>query len=431
GNYLHCYAPFFFHPDRHTPWGAAIDFDGSQAQWVREFFIQNALYWLEEYRFDGLRLDAVDRILDASHPDLLEELSERVRAGPSREREIHLILENDHNDARRYERDPAGRPRQFTAQWNDDLHHALHQLLTHERDGPYQDFISSPERSTTDLIARALTQGFAYQGEPSAFRDGCRRGTASGHLPPVAMVNFLQNHDQIGNRAFGERLHQLIPTDASDAAFALILLAPSPPLLFMGEELDAESPFLFFCDFGADLADAVREGRRREFARSAGFTDPSHRAIIPDPNDPKTFERSRLDWRWRDALGNETRPNSRSSAQQRRFSICRRLLALRRAEIEPLIPLIQQGGDARVFGPGRLTAHWTTSDHRQLQLIANINAEAVELPQDIALTCRTGLILDHRPGTDSDVAPVSTGENHLAPWSVQWWISDTGEDAMD
>jgi 1,4-alpha-glucan branching enzyme len=278
GNYLHCYAPAFFHPDRHTPWGAAIDLDGPQAHWVREFFIQNALYWLEEYRFDGLRLDAVDRLLDTSQPDLLDELAQRVQAGPGRMRQIHLVLENDHNDARRYARTPTGQPRHFTAQWNDDLHHALHHLLTGETDGPYQDFISdspsSPgscpdsvlesnarfEDRTTQLIARALTQGFAYQGEPSAFRDGHRRGTPSRHLPPAAMVNFLQNHDQAGNRAFGERLHQLIPTEVLDAAFALILLAPSPPLLFMGEEFDADSPFLFFCDFGHELADAVREG---------------------------------------------------------------------------------------------------------------------------------------------------------------------------
>ena len=386
GNYLHCYAPAFFHSDRHTPWGAAIDFAGPQAHWVREFFIHNALYWIEEYRFDGLRLDAVDRIIDESQPDLLDALAERVQAGPGRDRQIHLILENDDNDARRYERAPMartlieptpmgrapmGKPRHFTAQWNDDLHHALHHLLTGETDGPYQDFVSSPgsgsgsslgsgfgsspradsspdtracsEYSTTDLLARALTQGFAYQGEHSAFRAGKRRGTPSRHLPPAAMVNFLQNHDQAGNRAFGERLHQLIAPEALDAAFALILLAPSPPLLFMGEEFDAESPFLFFCDFGAELAAAVREGRRREFARSAAFADPASRARIPDPNDSETFERSRLNWGWREHIGRVTSAEPPDGSQQRRFRACQRLLALRRTRIEPLIPRIQQG----------------------------------------------------------------------------------------
>lgn len=457
GNYLHCYAPAFFHPDHHTPWGAAIDLDGPQAHWVRECFIQNALYWLEEYRFDGLRLDAVDRIIDTSQPDLLDELAARVQAGPGRERQIHLILENDHNDARRYERTTKGQPRHFTAQWNDDLHHALHHLLTGETDGPYQDFISdarsSPDSSsgpasdsvleskarfedrTTQLIARALTQGFAYQGEPSAFRDGHRRGTPSSHLPPAAMVNFLQNHDQAGNRAFGERLHQLIPAEALDAAFALILLAPSPLLLFMGEEFDAESPFLFFCDFGPELADAVREGRRREFARSYGFTDPASRASIPDPNDSETFTRSRLDWRWRDPLGQAVGIDRRPAylAQQRRFSLCRRLLALRRTQIAPLIPLIEQGGDALVFGRGRLSAHWSTSDHRQLRLIANLNGEPVERPSEIEPPCRSGLILDHRSGTKPTMASKTSGstacipipKSHLAPWSVQWWVSVT------
>jgi len=444
GNYLHCYAPAFFHPDRHTPWGAAINLDGPQAQWVREFFIHNALYWLEEYRFDGLRLDAIDRIIDTSQPDLLDELAARAQAGPGRDRQIHLILENDHNDARRYQRNSAGQPRHFTAQWNDDLHHALHHLLTGETDGPYQDFVSdpgtssdsSPEDATTDLVTRALTQGFAYQGEPSAFRDGRRRGTPSRHLPPAAMVNFLQNHDQAGNRAFGERLHQLISADAMDAALALILLAPSPPLLFMGEEFDAEHPFLFFCDFGPELADAVREGRRREFARSSGFTDAASRASIPDPNDPETFTRSRLDWRWRDDLGKEVGTDARYLSQQRRFALCCRLLALRRAQIAPLIPLIEHGGDALVFGRGRLSAHWSTSDHRRLWLVANLNDEPAELPSEIEPPCQSGLILDHRSGAQPTTAQMTSsatasnarapiGESHLEPWSVQWWVSVT------
>ena len=490
GNYLHCYAPAFFHGERHTPWGAAIDLDGPQAHWVREFFIQNALYWLEEYRFDGLRLDAVDRIIDTSQPDLLDELAQRVQTGPGRTRQIHLVLENDHNDARRYERTTKGQPRHFTAQWNDDLHHALHHLLTGETDGPYQDFVSdarsssgsngphlgfvsdthstpearsttqslsshgsgsgsisnaslssgptqvleasvSFENRTTQLVARALTQGFAYQGEPSAFRDGHRRGTPSAHLPPAAMVNFLQNHDQAGNRAFGERLHQLIPVEAMDAAFALILLAPSPPLLFMGKEFDAESPFLFFCDFGPELADAVREGRRREFVRSSGFSDAASRASIPDPNDPETYERSRLDWDWRDPLGKAVGTDTHSLSQQRRYFACQRLLALRRDHIQPLMPLIARGGDALVFGRGRFSAHWNTRDHRQLSLIANLNTESVEFPSGIEPPRRSDLILDHRPATEPTTAPVTAsataraaiGRTPLAPWSVQWWVS--------
>jgi malto-oligosyltrehalose trehalohydrolase len=415
GNYLHCYAPGFFHSDRHTPWGAAIDFDGPDAGWVREFFIHNALYWLDEYRFDGLRFDAVDRIEDASRPDILDALAERVRNGPGRERPIHLILENDHNDARRYRRDDKGRPRHFTAQWNDDLHHALHCLLTGETDGPYQDFGPGAPDSATALTARALTEGFAYQGERSAFRDGRLRGTASAHLPPAAVVNFLQNHDQAGNRAFGERLHQLIRPEALDAALALVLLAPSPPLLFMGEEFDAASPFLFFCEFGADLADAVRDGRRREFARSARFADPESRRLIPDPNDPLTFARSRLDWGWRDdpERGTETSP------EQRRFAHCQALLALRRARITPLIPLIAQGGDAHELGPGRLVGRWRCNDGRALQVVANLSAEPSELPHAASPPPTAEPILDHRPSNHPSLALAT----NLPPWSVRWTLA--------
>jgi glycosidase len=290
---------------------------------------------------------------------------------------------------------------------------------------------ATSEDTTTQLLARALTQGFAYQGEPSVFRDGRQRGTPSAHLPPTAMVNFLQNHDQAGNRAFGERLHQLIPPEALDAALALILLAPSPPLLFMGEEFDAESPFLFFCDFGPELADAVREGRRREFARSASFADPASRAAIPDPNDAETFKRSRLDWRWRDQPGGAVGTHTPYWPQQRRFFICRRLLALRRSQIEPLIPLIEHGGNAFVFGRGRLSAHWSTSDHRHLRLIANLTGEPGELPSEIEAPSCSKLILDHRPGSEPTTAPASSlstahatiDKRQLAPWSVQWWVS--------
>lgn len=417
GNYLHLYAPPFFHSDRHTPWGAAINFDGPDAGWVRAFFIHNVLYWLEEYRFDGLRLDAVDRIEDASRPDILDALAERVRNGPGRDRHIHLILENDHNDARRYQRDDAGRPRHFTAQWNDDLHHALHGLLTGETDGPYQDFGPDAHDSTTALTARALTEGFAYQGERSAFRGGRPRGTPSANLPPAAVVNFLQNHDQAGNRAFGERLHQLVSAEALDAALALVLLAPSPPLLFMGEEFDAASPFLFFCDFGADLADAVREGRRREFARSARFADPESRRLIPDPNAPATFERSRLDWRWRD----DPESGTDTSAEQRRFAHCQAVLALRRKHIAPLIPLLEHGGDALALGPGQLAARWHTSDGRQLQVVANLSAERLELPSRVAPPPTAELVMDHGPGPE----PTPAHSAELPPWSVRWTVAAT------
>ncbi|HEY6863977.1 MAG TPA: malto-oligosyltrehalose trehalohydrolase, partial [Burkholderiales bacterium] len=243
GNYLHSYAPRFFTDRYRTPWGAAIDFEDERA--VREFFVHNALYWLEEYRFDGLRFDAVHAIHDASRPDIVEEIADRVRAGPGRERAIHLVLENDANRARYLERGPDGRPRRYTAQWNDDVHHAFHVLLTGESDGYYSDYADRPAAR----LGRCLTEGFAYQGEPSPFRDGEIRGEPSAHLPPTAFVSFIQNHDQVGNRALGERISRLAPEAALEAAMAVLLLAPSPPMLFMGDEFAAATPFLFFCDF--------------------------------------------------------------------------------------------------------------------------------------------------------------------------------------
>jgi len=292
GNFLHQYAPQFFTDRHHTPWGAAINFDGPGSEMVRRFFIHNALYWLEEYHFDGLRLDAVDAIRDDSAPDFLEELAATVRQGPGRERHLHLILENDNNAARYLVRDRDGHPRQYTAQWNDDFHHALHVLLTGEVDGCYADCKDRP----VWYLGRCLAQGFGYQGEPSVYRGGARRGEPSQSLPPTAFVSFLQNHDQAGSRPFGERIQRLTDPERLRAAIALLLLAPAPPLLFMGEEFAAAQPFQFFCDFGPELAAAVAAGRRRGFACFEGFARLLEHRAPPDPNDPNSFDHSKPDW---------------------------------------------------------------------------------------------------------------------------------------
>ena len=183
---------------------------------------------------------------------------------------------------------PDGTPRRYTAQWNDDEHHCLHVLATGEGDAYYEDYADRP----VDLLARCLAEGFAWQGEPSRHLAGEPRGEPSAHLPPDAFVAFLQNHDQVGNRAFGERLSTLAAPEVMDALSAVFLLAPGPPLLFMGEEWAAPEPFLFFCDFHDELADAVREGRRNEFAKFPAFRDEETRARIPDPNAEATFARS-------------------------------------------------------------------------------------------------------------------------------------------
>ena len=245
GNFLAKYAQPFFTDRYHTPWGQAINFDGEHAREVREFFIHNALYWLEEYRFDGLRLDAVHAMYDASRTHFVDELAQRVHEGPGRERPVHVILENHSNQARRLTRGSRGEVTLSTAQWNDDIHHALHVLLTGERDGYYVDFAGN----TAEQLGRALVEGFIFQGEPSKYEGGKARGERSAHLPATAFVSFLQNHDQIGNRAFGERLNTLCPPEALRAGLAILLLAPQVPMLFMGEEYAAPQPFLYFCDY--------------------------------------------------------------------------------------------------------------------------------------------------------------------------------------
>jgi malto-oligosyltrehalose trehalohydrolase len=352
GNYLALYAPSFFAP-RETGWGRSLDFVGV----ARRFFIENALYWLTEYRFDGLRLDAVHAIHDASQPHFLAELAQAARA-TSGDRHIHLILENDRNEARLVERNGHASSLYYDAQWNDDFHHAMHVALTGETDGYYADYAAAP----VEHLGRSLAQGFAYQGEHSRFREAAR-GEASAHLPSLAFVDFLQNHDQIGNRAFGERLITLVPREALIAATAIQLLAPSPPLLFMGEEVGATMPFLFFCDFEGELANAVREGRRREFARFPAFASPDARARIPDPLAPETFERSNI------APAIE-KPDPEIAA------LYRQLLDLRRREIVPR--LSGPGGFVtRYRSEGRaLLVSWDLPDGSRLALLANLATTA-------------------------------------------------------
>ncbi|AJK48905.1 malto-oligosyltrehalose trehalohydrolase [Burkholderia plantarii] len=279
GNWLARYAPPFFREGKTTGWGPAIDFQRDE---VGRFFIDNALYWLEEYRIDGLRIDAAHAIDDDRW---LGELAARVRAYAGSERHVHLVLENERNSAHLLA--DAG----FDAQWNDDFHNSAHVLLTGERDGYYRAYADAP----LQRFARTLAEGFAYQGEPSPLHDGRPRGEPSAHLPPTAFVAFLQNHDQIGNRAFGERLRAMVNDETLRAATAVLLLAPSVPLLFMGEETGSTQPFQFFTDYEGELADAVREGRRREFAAFPAFENPERRHLIPDPNDPATFARSSLE----------------------------------------------------------------------------------------------------------------------------------------
>ena len=375
GNYLHRYAKGFFREDKHTPWGAAIDFRRRE---VRDFFIENALMWLMEYRFDGLRLDAVHAIED---PDFLQELAQRVRDQTRPGRHVWLNLENEHNQASLLEQG-------FDAQWNDDGHNALHVLLTGETDAYYEDYAENP----TEQLARCLSEGFVFQGHIN--RHGEARGEPSGHLPPSSFVLFLQNHDQIGNRAFGERLHQLAPTDALKAATALLLLSPMIPLMFMGDEFAAEQPFLFFTSHHGELAELVREGRRNEFAAFSAFKDPHKREKIPDPNAPETFNASQPH-----LLGDPS--------QEAMHDLYRLLLKLRHQHIIPHLPGATALG-TEVLGEGAVSARWQLGDGSRLRIDLNLSdAPVVHPPQADAL-----LLFEHPPASGL------MDQSSLAPFSV-------------
>jgi maltooligosyltrehalose trehalohydrolase len=385
GNYLHRYAPAFF-ACADTPWGHAIDYRVPE---VRAFAIANALHWLQRYRFDGLRLDAVHAIVERGQPSILHDLSRAVgHFAAATGRLIHLVLENDDNRAGLL--DPLSNPAQgkYRAQWNDDYHHAWHRLLTGEKQGYYQDYAPDPRRH----IARVLSSGFAYQGEPSPHRHDRNRGEASGSLSPLAFVNFLQNHDQIGNRPLGDRLAIHAGEPALVAALAITLLAPMPPLLFMGEEWGSSQPFPFFCDFQGPLADAVRKGRRREF--ESAYAGLGH--AIPDPLDEATFRTAVLDW---------CAPATRSG--RKRLALIRDLLATRRREI---VPRLADAKFAAAWSDQHLlTSDWLLADGQTLRLLANLSDADVTPPSNF------------RP-----LRSIWGGELKatLPPWSVFWSIGE-------
>lgn len=402
GNYLHVYARDFFDSKRHTPWGAAIAFHRRP---VRDFFIHNALYWLEEYRFDGLRLDAIDQIADETDEPILEEIATAVRERIT-DREIHLTTEDDRNIVSLLPRDGEGRPELYTAEWNDDWHHVVHVLLTGEDEGYYQDYQERPAVA----LARGLAEGFIYQGEPSPFRDGRVRGEPSSHLPPTAFIDCVQNHDQIGNRAFGDRLTTLVAPEAVEAALSLLLLGPQIPMLYMGEEWGEERPFLFFSDFEGGLAKSVREGRRNEFKKWSQFASPEMRDRIPDPNAPETFAASKLDWT---ALAKD-----KGAA---RHAFVKRLLHLRAHEVVPW--LVGLGGDTAVsemLSQTALHARWQMAEGRRLSVWANLAAA----PAQVAAAPRGQAALLHETPRGADAA---LAKGQMAPWTVVWRMEIEGK----
>ncbi len=384
GNFLARYVPAFF-SDTQTPWGSAIDFRRPE---VRAFAIESAITWLRDYRFDGLRLDAVHAIVEPGKMSMLRELS--LAAGElarSSGRQIHLVLENDDNTAGLLDPvDPIPRGR-YRAQWNDDYHHAWHVLLKGETHGYYRDYRQAPLQD----IARALSSGFVYQGEPSEHRGGEPRGEPSGKLAPLAFVNFVQNHDQIGNRPLGDRLAGSAKPKALQAALAITLLCPCVPMLFMGEEWGSTKPFPFFCDFQGGLAEAVRAGRRKEFADAYA----RHGDQIPDPLDEATFHMARIDWDARTTSpGRET------------LKLVRELLAIRLREVIPRLVGGASFGTAEATKAGLLSADWHMGDDTRLSLTANLSDQDIAAPSSARGTLIWGAELTGR----------------LPPWTVSWRI---------
>ena len=394
GTYVQPIAPQIF-TDRHkTPWGAAINFDGPGSGTVREFVIHNALYWIEEFNLDGLRLDAVHAIRDDSPKHLLLELAERVHAA-SAGRHVHLILENEENQAEHLARGEDGAPHWFTAQWNDDVHHALHVAASCETQGYYADY-----HGTTEKLGRALAEGFAFQGELMPYR-GRPRGTPSTGLPPTAFVAFIQNHDQIGNRAFGDRVTDFAPAAAARAIAAVYLLLPQIPLMFMGEEWGATQPFPFFCDFSPNLADAVRQGRRDEFARFPEFQDPQTRELIPDPTAEETFTSAKLSW-----------ADIARAPHACRLAWHRRVLATRHAEIVPSLAAIRAGGRYEVLGEGAIIVSWELVGRGVLVLAANLSGGPAR-----GFPSGSGRVLWQEGEAGVDGA--------FGPWTVRWSVDES------
>ena len=391
GNYLHAYAPWFFHRHRSTPWGAAINFDGRHARPVRDFFVHNALYWIEEFHFDGLRLDAVHAIADASVPDIVAELAAALRDGPGATRAVHLVLENDRNEARYLERDADGRPLVASAQWNDDVHHALHVLATGENDGYYADYADAPAMRTSGAGSprasrtRASARPIAATGA-AAGATRCRRPRSSTSCRPTTRSATARSANGSAR----------LPTARRSRRRSRACCSPRRCRCSSWARSSARRAR------SSSSATSHRRSPRRSQAagarssqRFARFADPAARASIPDPSDPATFERSRL--RWAEL---EEAPHHRWHAYYRR------LLEVRRSEITPRLRGMRPGGTYAVEGHV-VQAEWTLGDGSRLRLAANLAPQA---SRAVAVPAGTALY------ASAPLAPGTPGV--LPPWAV-------------
>jgi malto-oligosyltrehalose trehalohydrolase len=360
GNYLSVYAPEVMH-DEGTPWGPTIDFASKPC---RDFVIENALYWVEEFNLDGLRLDAADQITDeSSKVHILEELALVVRQA-LKGRHVHLVLEDARGITRFHERADDNAVRLYDGVWNDGYHHLVHAWATGEHGGHFKPF----SQNFWPRIGRTLATGFALQGETIDGHGDKIFGEPSGHLPPVTFVNFLQNHDQVGNRARGDRLWSQIDDELRDRLMAMLLLSPQIPLVFMGDEFASRSRFYFFSDYPKELQQNIPEDRLKQ-ARDFGAGDDVTVDEVTDPNDPETFRFSKMDW--------QEAQTPRAQEAIARFT---RLLDKRREHLVPLLADIGGGvGHVLQAEDGVLAVDWQLGETRW-QFRANFTDARVMVP---------------------------------------------------
>ena len=338
GAYLSAFSPYYFTERHHTPWGAGLNFDGDQSAMVREFFIENACHWVHEYHIDGLRLDATHAIADDGPRHFLAELTARVRESAAGRRV--LVVAEDHRNLNRMLKPERDGGWGLDAVWADGFHHQSRRLLAGDSEGYYRDF-----SGRTDDLATTIRRGWFYTGQFSTHL-GEPRGTDPTGIAATRFVICLQNHDQIGNRALGERLHHQIEQAAYRAASVMLLMAPETPMLFMGQEWAASTPFLYFTDHHAALGRLVTEGRRNEFRDFAAFADLTAREQIPDPQALETFLSSRLDWdeRLREPHASTLRLYQALLALRRREPACRHVTAFHVAALDDATIAIRRDG---------------------------------------------------------------------------------------
>ena len=378
GNYLRAFSRHYF-TDRHdNEWGDAINFDGDRSEAVREFFIANAGYWIDEFHLDGLRLDATQQIYDGSQDNILAAIGRRAREAAGG-RSIVLVAENEPQDTRLVRR-PGGGGFGLDALWNDDFHHSAMVAMTGRSEAYYSDTSGTPQE-----FISAAKYGYLFQGQYYHWQRHAR-GTPAWALRPAQFVVYLQNHDQVANSARGLRAHALTSPGRWRAMTAVLLLGPATPMLFQGQEFAASAPFLYFADHRGDLADAVRRGRREFLAQFPSIVDYVQRGALDAPDDPATFERCRLDLRERDT-------------HREAYALHEDLLRLRRDDAA------FAGGDVdgAVLSPSAFVLRFFTPGHRDDRLLV------VNLGADLVKTSFAEPLLAPAPGTG---------------WALRWSSED-------